>query len=405
MNKQSIILASAIAALSTPVFAGTVTSDGADIVIKTKGGFEAETADGDYSFSIGGRMQVDYDNFDDVINTEEGETGSDMYFRRARLEIKGHAKAWKYEVSYNLTEGGSIDQLHTTYTGFGNLAEVTVGQQKEDFGLEDTGSSKWITAIERSMPASAFDTGNNMGVKLHGANDMFTYSLGGYKEGIDSNNDLDWAGTGRLVYRPYMDGSNLIHLGVGYTARSGADADYNARLGVRGSEDGGNVNRVRARLRYPDNSYYTGDESDYNLEAAVNWGAFNVMAEYFNGEIDVDGASEDIDADGYYVTAAWVITGESRAYKTGIGAFDKVKPSGSDGAWEVFVRYDDLDLNGNSAPISVTAGQADSITAGVNWYYNSMIKMALNYVHVNTDQEIGGEDSGNAIAARLQVVF
>ena len=33
--------------------AGTVMSDGEDIIINTKGGFEARTADGDYSFKIG----------------------------------------------------------------------------------------------------------------------------------------------------------------------------------------------------------------------------------------------------------------------------------------------------------------------------------------------------------------
>lgn len=397
---KKTLLATAITTLIAGyASAGTVTSDGADIVLKTKGGFEAATTDGNYSFSIGGRIQADFNSYDGVINTDEGQTGSDFFFRRARLEVEGHAKDWAYLVSYNLTDSGSIDQLNTTYTGWGSLANLTIGQQKENFGLDDTGSSKWTAAMERSMPANAFDTGNTLGIKLHGANDLVTYSLGVFKEGIDDDNALDLATTGRLVIRPYMDGSNLIHLGVGASERSGASADFNSRLGVRGGEDGANANRVRGRI-----SGATGDESDYNLEAAANFGPFHLMAEYFDGEVDVDGTAHTVEADGYYVQAGYVLTGESRGYKTAIGAFDKVKPASEGGAWEIFARFDNLDVS-NDAPISVTAEEAESWTVGVNWYMNSMIKLALNYVNVETDAPINGEDDGDAIVARLQVVF
>lgn len=110
--------------------AGTVTSDGPDIVLKTKGGLEAKTADGKASFKIGGRIQLDYNSYDGVMNAVPGEDGSDLFFRRARLELEGHYSDWGYLMSYNLIESGSIDQLHTTYMGFGDLAELTFGQQK-----------------------------------------------------------------------------------------------------------------------------------------------------------------------------------------------------------------------------------------------------------------------------------
>ncbi|HLS98611.1 MAG: porin [Porticoccaceae bacterium] len=397
--KQTAI-ALAIASLSTlTATAGTVTSDGADIVIKTNGGFEAKTTDGLYSFKVGGRIQADYNDYDGVINAVPGESGSDAFFRRARLEVKGHAKDWGYLMSYNLTSGGSIDQLHTTYTGWGKLANLTVGQQKENFGLDDTGSSNWTTAIERALPANAFDAGNNLGIKLHGANDLLSYSVGAFKTGIDSDNDLDSALTGRFVVRPYLDGGNVVHLGIGATRRDGVAADYNSRLGARGGEDGTGAGRVRARI-----ANTLGDREDYNLEAAANLGPFHVMAEYFDGEIDVDGVGATIEADGYYLQAGWVLTGESRGYKTDIAAFDGVKPASAGGAWELFARFDALDV-ANPAPISVAGEKADSITLGVNWYLNSLVKVSLNYVDVGTDRAIGGEDEGDALLARLQVAF
>ncbi len=131
------------------------------------------------------------------------------------------------------------------------------------------------------------------------------------------------------------------------------------------------------------------------------------MAEYFDGEISGAASAQDIEADGYYVQLGWIITGESRAYKNEIGAFDKVKPAGVGGAWEVFARYDELDVsdNDNTASVQVIGETGNTATLGVNWYANELIKVALNYVHADTDEKIGGEDDGDALVARLQYAF
>ena len=53
--------ASALAlAISAQAFAGTVTTDGADIMIKTKGGLEVGTTDKAFSFKLGGRIQAGF---------------------------------------------------------------------------------------------------------------------------------------------------------------------------------------------------------------------------------------------------------------------------------------------------------------------------------------------------------
>lgn len=402
--KGKLISLAVAAAVTAQAQAGTVTSDGADIVIKTKGGFEAKTVDGEYSFKIGGRMQLDYNSYDGVINKEEGETGSDLFFRRARIEIKGKIQDWGYAASYNLTDSGSIDQLNATYLGWGEQALLTFGQQKENFGLEDTGSSKWITAMERSLPASAFDTGNTLGIKLHGANDLLTYSVGVFKEAIDSeDNSLDTAVTGRFVVRPINTDDALVHLGVGFTKRDGEFDEIGARLGVRGGEDK-TANKVKVEY----NSGLIGDEMEaWNFEAAANMGPVHLMAEYFDGEVSGPSGTPDMEADGYYFQAGWIVTGESRSYKNGIAAFDKVKPKGPGGAWEVFARFDSLDVTGgdNSPLLDVTGEEGETLTFGVNWYVNSSVKIALNYVHAETDTQLNGEDDGDALTARLQIAY
>ncbi|MFZ5653054.1 MAG: OprO/OprP family phosphate-selective porin [Pseudomonadota bacterium] len=403
MKKTAMAVAIA-AVTAAAAHAGTVTSDGADIVIKTKGGIEAKTADGNASFKLGGRMQLDFNSFDGVINTVPGEDGSDIFFRRARIELGGHYHDWEYEMAYNLTDSGSIDQLHTTYAGLGDLGQLTFGQQKENFGLEDTGSSKWITAMERSLPANTFDTGNNVGAKLHGANDFISYSLGVFKQDLDDKNDLDTAMTGRIVVRPMYGEDGLIHIGAGYTTRDGEFTQLGSRLGVRGGEDGSAAARIRGR--------YTGgavaDELEaWNGELAGSFGPVHAMAEYFDGEISGAGGAPDIEADGYYVQLGWILTGESRSYKTDIAAFDKVKPSGPSGAWEAFARYDELDVSDtdNIPPVQLIGETGNTLTLGVNWYANELVKIALNYVHAETDEEISGEDDGDAVVGRIQFAF
>ncbi|MGI9294744.1 MAG: porin [Pseudomonadales bacterium] len=50
-------------------------------------------------------------------------------------------------------------------------------------------------------------------------------------------------------------------------------------------------------------------------------------------------------------------------------------------------------------------GEGDTVTLGVNWYARSNVKAALNYIHARTDNEIGAEGSGDAVALRLQYLF
>ncbi|MDC6652661.1 porin, partial [Leclercia adecarboxylata] len=100
--------ASALAlAVSAQAFAGTVTTDGADLVIKTKGGLEVGTTDKEFSFKINGRLQADADSFDGFY-TQNGERADETYFRRARLEISGVAFTdWGYTFHRNFGNDSS----------------------------------------------------------------------------------------------------------------------------------------------------------------------------------------------------------------------------------------------------------------------------------------------------------
>lgn len=126
-----------------------------------------------------------------------------------------------------------------------------------------------------------------------------------------------------------------------------------------------------------------------------------------------------------------MITGQRRRYNDGNYAFDGPKIEGSFnpaegnwGAWELALRYSDMDLNylqgvaGTPLPVGgIRGGELKIITAGVNWYLNSIARVMLDYQHVTIDRlspnattyqtpvgvEIG--QTYDTAAARFQLAF
>jgi len=127
---------------------------------------------------------------------------------------------------------------------------------------------------------------------------------------------------------------------------------------------------------------------------------------------------------GWYAQAAWTITGESRTYNPSTGAFTPPKPehsldpaAGDWGAFEIAGRYSDLDLNafthdpanvvtawagGNKTYTyynTVRGGDQRILSAVLNWYPVSPVKLALQYQYV----QISRLQSGNTPSSLIVV--
>lgn len=356
----STVVASLVAAQAG---AGTVTSDGSDIVISTKGGFAVKTADGEKSFNLGGRIQWDYNRAEADSAGEPDE--DDMGIRRARIFTQGQVGDWGYKAQFNIGESdsaaGTVEDLYIRYNGWGSQAKLTIGRQKEPFGLEQLTSSKDIAILERAATTELYAPGRNTGIQLHGKSGMFTYGVGLFEDGEASTGDPnrqadELAITGRITAAPIHEGNQLLHVGLGYTDRAGSDSNI---LG---------------------------------LELAGVLGPFHAQAEYFDAEFDTE------DADGFYLQAGWILTGESRPYKDGV--FKIVKPADKSGAWELVVRYEDGDGNYGDIEQGVTEGNMYAF--GVNYYPNGNIRLGASYM--SGEDDISG-DEGDEIRLRLQYVY
>jgi phosphate-selective porin OprO/OprP len=344
--------------------AGTVTSSGDDVIIATKGGFSIQTADKRNSFNIGGRLQWDYDNTDSDV---DGKDVNDMEVRRARIFLKGTVeKDWGYKAQFNIDEEGSsdagtVEDLYIRYMGFGKLANITIGKQKEPFGLEQQISSKDIAILERSAMTEYHAFGRNTGVQLHGKGSNWTYGIGAFENGDGKEAAGDTAITGRFTFAPVKENGEVLHLGAGFSERSGSDA-----------------NEV---------------ESAYNLELAGVMGSLHGQAEFF--ETDINGVGS---MDGYYVQAGWIITGESRPYKD--GKFKIVKPAEKSGAWEAVIRYEDG--HGKFSDVGLGSVEGEQLALGINYYPNSAVRLGASWM---TGEEDASGLEGDEIRIRFQYVY
>ena len=146
--------------------------------------------------------------------------------------------------------------------------------------------------------------------------------------------------------------------------------------------------------------------STYGVEAAMINGPFSLFGEYIRSDISRDG-NESLAFDGWYLGGSWLLTGESRNYRSRKGAFGGVEPGNSYGAWELAARVSELNLNDGG----VDGGRERNFTLGLNWYPNPRVRLMANYIMVDNDEEAdadgdaGGDDDPGIFQARVQTTF
>jgi phosphate-selective porin OprO/OprP len=122
------------------------------------------------------------------------------------------------------------------------------------------------------------------------------------------------------------------------------------------------------------------------VEAGAQWRELSVQGEYYRFGIEREGVS-DPGFVGWYVQAAWTLTGEPRRYRVSNGSFDVPEPRakfgpcrGRWGVLELGLRYSDLNLNkfdgrsGRSAS-TVRGGEQRVYGLVLNWQPEEHVRL------------------------------
>jgi phosphate-selective porin OprO/OprP len=377
--------------------------------IKWDNGIKIENPDEGYKIKFGGRIMLDalsdWPEHNGVIDTLINE-GSGVEFRRLRLFIAGqiyHKILFKLDFDF----AGGTAQLRDAYitvTKIPLLGNLQFGHFKEPIGLELLSSSNFISMMERGL-TNPLTPDRNTGVMAYNnlVNERLSWAFGYF---LPSDNFGKYAGgkfniSGRLSGLPVYHTENryhLLHLGLSLTHQYQDNSKY-----TLSSRPESNLIATIAVAEID----YAKAVNQFGLEGAWVFGPLSVQGEYIQANAWASYKStleqSNYNFKAYYGYFTWFISGEHRMYNPSISTFDRIKPKknfgkeGGPGAWEVAMRYSEIDLDDTD----IRGGTINNLTTGINWYLNPATRIMFNYILSN----LKGSGKVNIFQMRIQLDF
>jgi phosphate-selective porin OprO/OprP len=375
-------------------------------------------------------------------------------FRRVQLGVQGTLFGdWSYNFNYDFAGAGGtetpghIQSVYVEYDGLKPFA-FRIGAFPPSAGLEDQTGSPDTIFLERNSPS---DVARNIAggdgrdaAAIFYVTDRFYGALSytGNKVQDSGFFDEQQAVMGRLAALAWSDDDAKLVLSVNGTHvfRVGDTAvgPNSARPITLSDPPEITVDNTGTKL-VSTGSLDASSVSEWGVEAGAEWQNLYAQAGYFGYAIDQRlPNAPTFDFDGWYAQATWVLTGESRVYKSSSVSFSNPVPripfsfsGGGWGAWELAARYSDMNLNDNPGTVGVAlpviggfaqglrGGDQRAETIALNWYPNALLKFGFNYQHINVGRigtipasgsspAISNADVGqnlNIVSLRSQIAF
>ncbi len=343
--------------------------------------------------SLEGLIQADGNWFNNDLADLNGigANGKDSEFelRRAEIALKGKGPGnVEWVIGYDAKADKFLD-TNVKYKLGGNSSHfVQVGQFKQPNGLEELSSSRNNDFIAKSMATNTYAVARRLGVGYGYGTDSWSINASYFGREL-TRNLAHGSGYGlRGTWAPINDKGNILHFGLAYVNYD-TDADT-FRVRARPDADLATVRLVDAGNMTDSDRIAT-----TSLEAMWIRGPFKLQGEYYTSDIKrYDHANYSSTAG--YLQGLWNLTGETWGYKGGVPT-TPLPDAPASGLWQLGLRYDTIDLDDGA----VQGGKMNTWTAGVNWYWRSNFKFALNYVKVNSERR-GLSDDPSIVEARAQ---
>lgn len=345
------------------------------------------------NLKISGRIQTQFDG----LSTDTDGAGATVpsvnhfFLRRVYFGAEAQVSAdWKAVVNYDFAATAfdkAYAQLDTEL--FGQDLDLFVGLRKVNFGYEETTSSGSLKSIERSGVTRYFVESNN-GRRL---------GAGSYRVGVfaDFNTDSRKGKTSGLFYGAAITNPERVAgTGSGVSTATNNNLAYWADAGYSGKFDGGKYTTGIALGVLPDQGAVLGggdDITEASIYADVNFGAFNLAAEYLTAK--VENAAGDNDVYGYWIQPSYKISDKLEL----VARYSYIDTDGRG------VRVSDGIRNANAIGGAGTAPELTEYYIGFNYYFSgSDVKFALGYVGGETDGA-AREEEVSGVRSQLQINF
>ena len=383
-------------------------------------------------FDFWGYPQTDA-GADTMETGSAGERPQDHWsFRRLRFGPAGDIgdnMLYKIEMEFAAPNKMAFKDAYLGWQDLPLLQTLVLGNQKRPYGLDHLNSSRYNVFTERPFVVEAFNQdARRFGLLSYGVSDdlAFNWRWGAFllkdvandgkyasiENEIDgdayTHHQAELAGRLANTFVWENEGRTYAHWAI-----SGSVADPDGGVG-HGTNEGRFYTRPEARTsnRWL-NTGRIANVDEYFLfgvEGAVNLGALQFVGEYMSTRVLRDG-DDDLDFSGGYVYTSYFLTGEHTPWSRTNGVLGRVKPfnpwkpgSGwSGGAWQLAVRYS----HGDFTDDDIFGGVGNSVTAGVNWWWNSRARVQFNYIHgsISDSKVVSGElADGDALTGDYSII-
>jgi phosphate-selective porin OprO/OprP len=391
-----------------------------------KNGFYLETPDETFRLKMGGRVHADMRTY----NSGHPET-NDFFISRARIYLSGTLyKYLDFKVQADFGKGDSELKDGFINAKYVPYAQVKVGQFKAPFSLERLTSSNHIDFVERSLPVDNLTPDRDLGIMLHGSYLPFGLSYGvGIFNGARAN-ERDTDDHKDVVVRigasPFHQNGPLLikglHLGFSttYGEQEMAFPDDKDSFWSKGKLETAGDTKF---FEFANGVSHDGTRKRLGTELAWMVGPMTIKGEWMR--VDLEdlknplGERHDLSMKGGYVSLSYFLTGEEQQFDVSQAIFKRIKPKrifdpskGLWGAVQLVGRYEYLDVSdgffdhGYADRMRYTDG-AKGGTVGVNWYLNEMVRIMLNYNHIEFNDYVreADDDDEDVFLARFALEF
>ena len=352
-----------------------------------------------YKVWFDNRVQVDGATFFGKNHSDYNPIGNGVSIRRARFAVKAQVTPdWYGEIDMDMADGVfELKDAIIEYDGLEHFA-FKAGNFKEDFSMEQTTTSRYLTFMERPMVCKALVPSRHIGIQGEYLLDHFRASLGMFFQTVagseevtnvqDNNKDFGrsqgYSFTGKMGYMPYSKDRHhgLYFAGKGSYRTPKTDMATNEYGGVRYSTR--NATSIN-RKKYIDTDVIPNVDHEwlYGLEGAAYFGPARVQSEWIRSHVS---ATNSYNFGGWYMHASCLLLGGQQRFNVAEGEFTQPSNGRKWGDVELALRYDYLDLN----DADIYGGSGENITAGLNFYLGNSVKIALNYQYSNNDRYANG---------------
>ena len=386
--------------------------------VKNGPGLKIESADGENSIKLSGRVQMDWRSFD---HDNDADT---FDIRRAYLGVSGKVnKYYEYKLVGSFADTTKLDEGYLNINWW-KPVQFQFGQFKTPISLEERTSSRFTNFMERSyVNNDSLTPGKEQGAMIHGnPTDWMGYGVA-VINGLGQNTDNANGESDNFQYVAHVDANLAKPLGyknqVMHVGLNGSYWDADEVNSKTFESKQKTLGKGEQFFSLSSNSPTELTKQMYGFEGAWAVDNYKVQGEYATTEFDTGANTQDMTA--YYADIGWLISGETyaKSYKTSNmgGKFDRIKPNKpfdpntfSGGAWEVVAGYsafDAKDFTATSAGLTTSgANDVDTMRVGLNFIPSDNTRIMLNYADTDYNgTTVAGEDGEKFLGLRFQYDF